>query len=327
MQQPPKPPSPPVANPMATTEPDITYATRFGHPQPVAPPRPDIPESLRSPGDRKYTPPNKLPVVGRATPKTLISYIDLDTLGEDPTHIPTQKDFAEVWDTLQAEEKRTVKALFAGDSTVTFREALAKSFGIPLSKMNKELPYHAIMKRLASRRVMKAFYYGTVGRMSSDAAKKKFVKEVLGKLTMSDMTRQVVEDIVMTDADHLKELAAKLRTKDGDGKRDILNTLIAYGMQTKILEHSIKDDNGKVTAPTIYGLADPKMAFSSLQELNRMDNEYGDDDKATSSIEGQAARIRRLANQVDKESAKRAKQLGGIARTITAKELIAADVY
>lgn len=104
---------------------------------------------------------------------------------------------------------------------------------------------------------------------------------------------------------------------DGDGKRNILRTLIAYGMQAKISEAAVLDEHGKQVTPPIVALCDPKIAASALQELNRMDHEYGEDDKATSSIEGQAQRVRRLQLAVQKAAQKQARQKVGVAKAIT----------
>lgn len=242
--------------------------------------------------------------------KALIGYIDLDYLGESHGHIPTLDDFKEAWGELTAVGKQTVTAMLKGE---TFRGYMAelKQYGIHTTGNARQ--------RMGSRTVLRAFYYGLIAKLSTDEAKLKMVKKVIASTSLAEVTRQQVETMVMTDKDHLNELAEQLRV-DGDGKREILRELIAYGMQAKQVEAAIIQ-NGKTTTPAIFGLADPKVAYSAVQELNRMDHEYGEDDKATSSIEGQAARVRRLANKMNKISESQAKSLKGISKKITMDEL------
>ena len=173
---------------------------------------------------------------------------------------------------------------------------------------------------MAPTPVMRAFYYGVVAKLPSEDARIMLVKKVIGATTLKSMTASQVEALVLTDREHLEELAEQL-TVDGDGKRNSLRLLMAYGLQDKQSEPATLDAKGNQLTPPIIALCDPKIAYNALQELNRMDHEYGEDDKATSSIEGQANRIRRLRQQVLKASEVEAKKRGGIAKKITAGEL------
>ncbi len=247
----------------------------------------------------------------RAQSKPLTGYIDLDVLGEDPSHIPTKEDFVAAWGELDALGKQTVSALLRGE---TFRDYMReiKKVGITATGPAKA--------RMNPKPVMRAFYYGLVAKMSSHEAKVKLIKNVITPTTMMEVTQRQIESLVMTDEGHLTEMAAKLRV-DGDGKRAILQRLVAYGMQTKQMEAPIVDEAGEVLAKAVYGLADPKVAYSAVQELNRMDHEYGEDDKATSSIEGQAERIRRLAVKMAHAQEKKDREKVNIAKAIMPRDL------
>ena len=243
--------------------------------------------------------------------KSLISYIDLDALGEDPSHVPTAEDFKTAWHGLSSQGKNTLKAMLRSEKFCDFR---VKTLG------EKSKDTFAALRLMNEDGVLKAYYYGIIAQQPSEAAKNFLLKKVIAATTLASMTQSHVNAIVMSDRDHLKDIADKLRT-DGDGKRELLRDIIAYGMQVKVVESAMLDSAGVQTAPPIYALADPKMAYSSIQELNRMDHEYGEDDKATSSIESQAARIKRLADQMDKAAQKEAKTRNGIARKLTKSEL------
>jgi len=144
-----------------------------------------------------------------------------------------------------------------------------------------------------------------------------------------EIHRNEISQIIKTDKDHLIELSEKLKI-DGNGKRDILRQLVAYGMQTKLHEEAVLDHaTGLVSKPAVYTLADPRMALLSVQELNKMDHEYNDDESSTSSTESQAERIRRLRETAPKNilkvlndtAKKEAKKLNGVAKQVSKRQM------
>lgn len=247
----------------------------------------------------------------RIVSKPLISYVDLDELGIDPGHIPDKGDFVAAYNELNAVQKETVRAMLQAE---TFQKVLRmlKQYGVEHTAQAKQ--------RMDQKPVKRAFYYGTVAKMTSYDARVKLVKDVFAQTSIKVISTQQVEALVRTDKGHLENLAEELSV-DGDGKRGILRTLIAYGMQSKQSEAETLDEKGNVVAPAIIALCDPKIAYSALQELNRMDHEYGEDDKATSSIESQAARIKRLQATVIKAAAVEAKRRGSVVKAITSQQL------
>lgn len=254
---------------------------------------------------------NQNPENKRLVSKPLISYVDLDELGIDHTHIPDKSDFIAAYNELDAVQKETVIAMLRAE---TFQKVLRmlKKHGVEYVGQAKE--------RIHQKPVMRAFYYGTVAKMTSVEARTKLVKDVFAKTAMKVISTDQVEALVRTDKGHLEALADQL-TVDGDGKRALLRTLIAYAMQAKQSEAAVMDEEGNTITPAIIALCDPKIAYSALQELNRMDHEYGEDDKATSSIESQAARVKRLQATVRRSAAVQAKQHGAVAKAITSQQM------
>jgi hypothetical protein len=242
------------------------------------------------------------------TSKPIIDYIDLDELGIDRSHMPTMKDFNSQWASLDIADKSTVKALLTSTTFKDFHKATGSTgYNVSLDMMTRD--------------AMIAFYFGVVVRQETDAARSVLIRQIMEKTSLAAITHKHIEELVMSDKGHLQQLADQLRV-DGDGKRGILKELVAYGMQSKKMEAAQLDEHGDVVAPAVYGLADPKVAFGAVQELNKMDHEYGENDKATSSIESQAARVRRLAQQMDTAAKQQAEKRGGIAKEITPRDIM-----
>jgi len=242
------------------------------------------------------------------TTRPIIDYIDMDELGIDRSHMPTMQDFNSQWAGLDIADKSTVKALLTSTTFKDFFKATGTTS-------------HNASLAMMTRPAMIAFYFGVVCRQETDSARAVLIRQIMEKTSLAAITHKHIEELVMSDKGHLQQLADRLRV-DGDGKRGILKELVAYGMQSKKMEAAQLDEHGEVIAPAVYGLADPKVAFGAVQELNKMDHEYGENDKATSSIESQAARVRRLASQMDSAAKKQAEKRGGIAKAITPRDIM-----
>lgn len=221
--------------------------------------------------------------------RKIISILDSVIVDADPERIPTVDDFSAAWKLLNDKQKRVVKVSLKFNLYTDAAEAL-------------DVRALAITATLKSKKAMTAYYYGCVIKLPSDVAKKIFIQSLVTKTQGRTLYMESIDDIVKTDKNHLEELSNQLNL-DGDGKRDVLKKIVAYGMQVKQLESAIVDgETGEELSPAIFNVADAKLAITAVQELNRMDHEYGDDTKATSSIESQAERIRRLmAEQVPKD--------------------------
>lgn len=199
---------------------------------------------------------------------------------------PTVDDFRKLWSELNVEEKVIVAAAVGKDLI----SAVARETNTMVLEVNR------ILNR---PQVARAVYIGTISRLPTDEARHVFVNMLQASNAEMVVSVAQVEDLVCTRPSHLAEMVEQLPKMDGDGKREILNRLIAYGTQEREVASPIYDEDGKLTASGTYALADPKIALESLRELNRMDHEYGEDDVATSSIESQAERIGRLAKKAD----------------------------
>lgn len=167
--------------------------------------------------------------------------------------------------------------------------------------------------------VARAVYTGKLLKLPSDEARKQLIE------SLKNGTARNLPDIIhsiKTDRQHLRELAYHEQF-DGDGKRGFLKEIITYGMQVKEIEPAAKTLTGAILRPAVYALADAKIALQAIQEMNRMDNEYGVDDKATSSMESQAQRIARIKEEMDAQAQQAVKQIDrdAIVKVPTNKEL------
>ena len=217
---------------------------------------------------------------------------------------PVPEDFKELWKTMTKQQKVIVQASIE-----------CKTIGEVTLTLKRKAEYVVDMVQ-NSFPVGRAILMAKMLRLNTDTAKAMLLQAYL----VSHKTREFYFDevvaLVQSDESHLKEIAGKL-VVDGDGKRGILKEIVAYGMQVKKVEDAVIDPTTQVQiAPMVVALADPRMAFNALQELNRMDHEYGQDDKATSSIESQAERIRRLSQKMNKVAEREAKRVNAIAQPV-----------
>lgn len=237
------------------------------------------------------------------------TYIDPEMCGINEAFWPVKADFTEAYGALEPQMKRLVAATLKGVSIghITDNTGFTASFVIDKLRNNIE--------------VCRAIIIAKMCQLPSDTARSMYIEGFIQSFNSRQYYFEEVQKVIITDRDHLNELAAQL-TVDGDGKRGILKRIVAYGMQVKKVEDAKVDiDTGLELAPMVVALADPRMAFNALQELNRMDHEYGQDDKATSSVEAQADRIRRLRDTMDKAAQKQAKVVGAVARNVADREL------
>lgn len=239
----------------------------------------------------------------------LESFLDPSITDIDETWWPDKDDFIKMWDKLTDNNKIIVTACVS-----------AQTIGELIQKTHKN-PRWIIDKLKRDPAVIKAVICARMCQLPSDTARHLYIETVFSHEKARQYFFDEIQKIIITDKDHLVELASKLDIS-GDGKRDILKTIVAYGMQVKKVEDEIRDEaTSTLLAPAVMALADPRMAFNAVQELNRMDHEYGQDDKATSSIEGQADRIRRLRQSMDRAASSQAKKVGAIARRVATREL------
>ena len=239
------------------------------------------------------------------------SLIDLDG-----TWFPDRDDFESAWEQLNDLQKRIVANCI---SATTYGEVM-DALTITAYKLSHTLKN--------GKKVVRALIYARLIQLPSDVARTLYIETLMANEKSREYHYSDIERVVKSDREHLKELAGKL-DMTGDGKRGVLKELVAYGMQAKQVEAAILDEEtGETTAPAVIALADPKMVFQAIQELNKMDHEYGQDDKATSSIESQADRIRRLAKSnkstlelINKASHKQAKVLNSVVKDVTEREI------
>ena len=234
--------------------------------------------------------------------------------------LPTQKDFFEVWKKLTIAHRKMVSA---GIQCEVMSEWIEQLPGTTYQKLYKILD--------ARKLVMRALIIGRMMSMPSDVAKATYLETLMTNEKSRKYHRNDIAKLITTDREHLQALARQIQTT-GDGKREVLKELIAYGMQTKQHEEAmISDATGEVLRPAVYTLADPRIALISLQELNKMDHEYAEVATSTSSIESQAERIKRLRDKpiasrdllrrVNKAASKQAEALHGVAKQITSKDV------
>jgi hypothetical protein len=242
----------------------------------------------------------------------------------DGTWMPNKDDFIQAWKKADTGRRVAIEALVHSD---TYGELFARLSG----NMTMQKCISLLSK---DKIVVLAVIAGRLCNLPSDVARAMYLENIVATVNRREVHRKELVNIIKSDKEHLIELAATLKI-DGDGKRDILKQLVAYGMQTKMHEEAIYEQaTGQVIRPAIYTLADPKMAFQSVQELNKMDHEYHDSEEATSSTESQAERIRRLRDKIpdqmlSKELLKtinsaaeaQAKALNGTAKIIASRQV------
>lgn len=237
------------------------------------------------------------------------SFLDPEFLEIDNTFWPNKEDFTRLWKGMTDDQRYVVTACIESRNFGEVLDATCRSPAF-VSQMLKK---HKV--------VGKALMTARMCQLPSESAKAMFLEAFLGAQESRKYYFEEVQKVIKTDKDHLKELAAKLKV-DGDGKRDVLKEIIAYGMQVKKVDDAIIDaDTGVELQPMVVALADARMAYNALQELNRMDHEYGNDDKATSSVESQAARIRRLKETMDRVADDQARTVNAVAKRVATREL------
>jgi hypothetical protein len=251
--------------------------------------------------------------------------IDPGVVDIDGTWMPTKEDFVKAWKASNLKQRIAIEALVMCD---TYGELFAKLDGISLQQ--------CIGLLRKDKLVVMGTISGRLCNLPSDAARAMYLENLVSTVQRREVHRKEIINIIKTDKEHLTELAAQIKV-DGDGKRDILKQLIAYGMQTKMHEDAVFEQaTGQVIRPAIYTLADPKMAFQSVQEMNKMDHEYHDSEEATSSTESQAERIRRLKGRAEETTGSnkallktlnsaataQAKELNGTAKKIADRQVL-----
>ena len=251
--------------------------------------------------------------------------LDPKQAGLTGDELPTKDDFMIVWKKLPNAQRAFVSA---GIQCESLAEWIEKVPGLTYTKIYKLLDSGTL--------VMRAMVIGRMMSMPSDVAKATYLEVLLKNEKSRKHHRGEIARVITTDREHLQELAKAIMT-DGDGKRAVLKELIAYGMQTKVLEPvKISEATGEIIAPAIYTIADPRIALISLQEMNKMDHEYAEAKTSTSSIESQAERIARLRKtplnnkdllqRVNYASEKQAKVLNGVAKEITDRDCKPLDI-
>lgn len=237
------------------------------------------------------------------------SLFDVISAGICEAWWPKKSDFEAIWPKLNKQQKLVVNSSIRTDSIGKLQDLTGLQTWVLIKILRED------------RLVTKAIVIAKMCKLPSDTARSIYLETLIKNNYSRKFHYDEVQRIIKTDRDHLRELSAKLDIS-GDGKRRVLKDIVAYGMQLKqVSEEVVDEETGVVIAPAVLALADPRMALNSIQELNRMDHEYGQDDKATSSIEGQADRIRRLQAQMNTAAANDAKKLGGIARKVAKREI------
>jgi len=240
------------------------------------------------------------------------SFLDPEFIGVDNTFWPSKGDFVTTWEALSGPQRDVVAASISSANMGELMATTGKRPGYLMDYLKRQ------------KNVGRAIMIARMCHLPSDKAREMYIAGFLGAQKSRAFYYDEVQKVIKTDKDHLVELASKLTT-DGDGKREILKMLVAFGMQVKKVQDAVICPDTKVELePMVIALAEPRIAFIALQELNRMDHEYGQDDKATSSIEGQADRVKRLALLADKlnvAAEKQAKVVGAVAQKVAAREL------
>lgn len=245
----------------------------------------------------------------------VVSLLDAKTLQiGDVNYQPSLQQFYDAWGRLTTINQRSI-----AKAAIGFDEIGEVLIELNQDRVSRLVPSN-VVQMLGLEKVARVVYLGKMLKLCTDEARTLFAEAVLSRSVTQQKQLKQLNDIILHDAGHLQRLADQLQV-DGDGKREILKNVIAFGMQTKLIETEMRDLLGNVKSPAVYSLADPKMALQAVQELNRMDHEYGDDDKATSSIEQQHERIARLKGEMERNSRSQANELGGVARLIKQEEV------
>lgn len=229
---------------------------------------------------------------------------------------PTEQDFRDVWDILTTEDKRLV------DAVMRFKCETVKD----LHNKTLERSFDAVIKldNVYNEHVLRAICFARLMKLPSDAARKYYFETLMDLRRGPQEAYDHIPLAVKTDKEHLKEMAAKINIS-GDGKRELFQQLIAYGMQVKEMTPAVIK-NGIVVQPAIYDLADPSTAYRALQELAKIDGSYADPGKQeVESIESQASKVKRLRLEVNNMATEQAEQYGGTARQITDEELMSGE--
>jgi len=255
--------------------------------------------------------PDKVPRYGQRLMNASIEAVLSDEeLGIDNTFWPCKADFVMAWDELSPDERRVVTSAVSNTKIGEVVEDLGLTPGQVARMLKRKKPGLAV--------VMARMCY-----LPSDKARTEYISGFIKASRSLKYYHEEVQKLIVTDKDHLKELADQFSVASGTGKRKVLKEIVAYGMQVKKVEDEvICAETGVVQSQRVVALADPKMAFSALQELNRMDHEYGQDDKATSSIESQAERVKRLSAAMNRSADIQAKRVGAVARRVSKRELM-----
>jgi len=228
----------------------------------------------------------------------------------DNTFWPSKADFVLLWEGLTNVERRVVASSIANTKMGQVVEELGETPGNVTKILKRKNPGLAVLS-------------ARMCHLPSDKARAEYIGGFVKASRSLKYYHDELQKLIVTDREHLKELAGEFSIASGTGKRKILKELVAYGMQVKKVEDEVVcSESGTVTSQRVVALADPKMAFSALQELNRMDHEYGQDDKATSSIESQAERVKRLSAAMNRSADIQAKRVGAVARKVSKRELL-----
>ncbi len=257
-------------------------------------------------------------IVGRLGHIQIDWILDPSLADIDGMYLPNKEDFFQSWKLLNVKGKRVVNACVLHSKLEDIFEHLP------------EIPYQTFNKMVRDDpEIIRAIIYGRCLNQPSKVAVAMYLETVIGNEKSRKYHFDDIQKLIMSDREHLKELAKDINFS-GDGKREILKELVAYGMQTKEHEAAVIDQaTGAILQPAVYTIADARIALLSLQEANKMDHEYMADDTATSSIESQAKRVKRLKErmsgnllkQVNAAATKDAKRIGGIAKKVAKREI------
>jgi len=251
--------------------------------------------------------PKKRAPMPKSQHKRTTSLIDMDLIPDATLNdLGDQERFDYYFDLASDREREFIKA--------ALRCTYVKD--IPLSLPPKmRMTKHQMQQYADESHVGNALYQGMLLRLETKRAKQTLVQALFSETSRRRQRMEDVATLLMTDKEHLQEMAAGLNVS-GDGKRAILKEIIAYGMQARKIEDAHVNEHGQIVVPAVFSLADPKLAQSAVQELNRMDNEYGNEDRATSSVESQAERVARLREMESKLNTNHKNQMKSLERSV-----------
>jgi len=227
----------------------------------------------------------------------------------DPGAIPTKDEFRKSWQKLVTKDQRNV-----------VKTAIEKETIEEMRFDLNNITAMRVVEKFKAKNVMNTIYMGKILKLPTERAQRLFNQALIDATAeRAALIVELMPDLKSDDA-HIKELADAIDV-DGDGKREQLKKLIAYGMQAKMVEVAQRNLMGDEISPAIYSLADPKVALNAIQELNKMDHEYAADEQATSSIETQAERVLRIKDSMDKRMKEAANAVGGVANSLTEADM------